>query len=282
MTQYAPPADPWLHTLIESLTAPATSPMGDAIPAYPPEQLQRDTTGLSSEAALRQAHAFFEDVCDAAGRAGLVPGRDTRVLDFGAGWGRISRMFMRDVPLAGIHGIDVDPDFVALLDQSFGPGHFSVCTPFPPTALAAGSFDLIVAYSVFSHLSEAAARSWMQEFERLLRPGGVVAFTTRHESFFDYCAHAASLPEATGYRRALGGLFGDIEQARARYRAGEFVHGSSPGVDGGGPRDASFYGESWIPEQYARHGFGPGFEFVAGYFDPARYDQATFALRRVG
>ncbi len=279
---HAPPADKWLQSLITSLTDLATSPMGDVIPPYPSEQLQRDTTGLSSEAALRQAHAFFEDVCDAAGRAGVLLGPGTKILDFGAGWGRISRMFMRDVPLSGIHGIDVDPDFVALLDEAFGPGHFSVCAPFPPTTLRAGSFDLIVAYSVFSHLSESAARGWMQEFHRLLRPGGVVAFTTRHESFFDYCAHAASMPEATGYLRALGGLFGDVEEARARYRAGEFVHGSSPGVDGGGPRDASFYGESWIPERYAREGFGPGFRFVAGYFDPARYDQASFALERVG
>lgn len=58
------------------------------------------------------------------------------------------------------------------------------------------------------------------------------------------------------------------------------MHGSSQGVSGGGPRDASFYGETWIPEAYARKGFGTSLEFVSGYFDGTKYDQACFVLRK--
>jgi hypothetical protein len=58
------------------------------------------------------------------------------------------------------------------------------------------------------------------------------------------------------------------------------VHASSPGVGGGGPRDSSFYGETWIPEQYARGGFGTPLQFVSGYFDGTKYDQACFILER--
>ena len=272
---------PWLQTLLRSLEGPEHSPHGDPIPGYPPEQLQVNTTGLSSEAALRQAYAFREDVLDALDRAGTPLGRDSRVLDFGVGWGRIARVFMADVPLRNIHGIDVDPEFVALANAAFGTGNFSVCPPFPPTRFADGEFDLVFAYSVFSHLSEAACLAWMEEFRRILRRGGMVVFTTRHESFFDYCAMLAAGPTDSPYAAALGRLFPDIEAAKAAYARGEIVHGSSQGVGGGGPRNPSFYGETWIPEQYARTAFGDGFEFVAGYFDPAKYDQACFALRRV-
>jgi len=275
------PADPWMQTLLLSLNPRQRSPFGDVIPEYPSEELQRNTTGLSSVAALEQAYAFYNDVTDALGKVGVPLTADSQLLDFGFGWGRISRVFMRDVPLENIYGIDVDAGFVALTRKAFDSANFTECPAFPPNQYSAGKFDLIYAYSVFSHLSEKACRDWMEEFRRVLKPGGVVVFTTRHDSFFDYCALAATMETDNEYLTALGALIPDIEAAKAAYRNGELVQASSDAVGGGGPRDSSFYGETWIPEQYARTQFGDGFEFVAGYFDPAKYDQACFALRRI-
>lgn len=272
--------DGWLQVLIKSLNSVQHSPQGETLPRFPSEQLQRNTTGLSSEAALRQAHAFYEDVQSALAKAGMSLRPGSRVLDFGFGWGRISRMFMHDVRLSDIEGVDVDPEFAALTCDLFGSDRFKVCDPFPPTVYRDGTFDLIIAYSVFSHLSESAARAWMGEFERLLKPGGVVAFTTRHESFFAFCEWASAQSDVDGYVRALGNLFPDVDDARERYRRGELVHASSQGVAGGGPREASFYGETWIPEQYVKGGMGTGMEYLADGFDAARYDQAFFALRK--
>lgn len=271
---------PWLGTLIRSLDAPATSPLGEPLPAFPDEQLQRNTTGLSSEAALRQAHAFYEDVCAGLREAGVSLGPDAKALDFGFGWGRISRVFMHDLRKQNLHGLDVDPSFVELTRGLFQSDNYNRCNAFPPTTFEDESFDLVFAYSVFSHLSEPATRAWMAEFHRILKPGGVVAFTTRHETFFDFCEWAANQADASGYIQALGELFPDLDAAREAYRRGEFVHASSAGVGGGGPRDASFYGETWIPESHARLGFGTPLRFVSGYFDGSRYDQACFVMQK--
>ena len=270
----------WFETLVSSLNQERKSPLGETLPSFPSEELQRNTTGLSSEAALKQAYAFYEDVTDALSRAGIPLDADSRVLDFGYGWGRISRVFMKHVSINNIHGIDVDPEFSLLTNQLFGTDNFIVGKPFPPTPYPDQHFDLIYAYSVFSHLSGEACHAWLNEFARVLKPGGVVAFTTRHVSFMDFCDWAGKQEGASPYWKALGSLFPDIEDAKRRYRNGELVHASSEGVSGGGPRDSSFYGETWIPESYARTRFGQEYEFVGGYFDRDKYDQACFVLRR--
>ena len=272
---------PWLQTLIDSLDSPQLSPLGEALPKFPSVEMQQNTTGLSAEAALRQAHAFYTDVERETRALGRALGPDTRVLDFGFGWGRISRTFMEKISIGNLYGVDVDPSFAELTQSLFDSDHFEVCAPFPPTRLEDGGFDLVIAYSVFSHLSERAGLEWMREFARIVKPGGVVAWTTRHDSFFQFCEWARDQGDAvSAYVQGLGKLFPDIGDARRRYKAGEIVHGSSFDVSGGGPRDASFYGETWIPPQYARSAYAEHFELVATCFDGARYDQACFVFQR--
>lgn len=273
--------NPWLDTLIRSLDSAQTSPLGESLPRFPSVEMQQNTTGLSAEAALRQAHAFYSDVDRETKALGRELGPTTRVLDFGFGWGRISRTFMEKISVRNLYGVDVDPSFVEMTRALFDSDHFDVCAPFPPTQYQDGSFDLVIAYSVFSHLSEKACADWMGEFARIVKPGGVVAWTTRHDSFFDFCQWAKhQKAPASSYTHALGALFPDLADARRRYRNGEIVHGASDGVGGGGPRDASFYGETWIPPQYARTAYAEHFTLAASCFDGSRYDQACFVFQR--
>ncbi|MBP6749008.1 MAG: class I SAM-dependent methyltransferase [Xanthomonadaceae bacterium] len=276
-----PSDNPWLQTLIRSLDSAQRSPLGEPLPKFPSVEMQQNTTGLSAEAALRQAHAFYSDV-DRETQA-LDRGLDakTRVLDFGFGWGRISRTFMEKISIENLYGVDVDPSFVEMTRALFDSDHFDVCAPFPPTRFEDGSFDLVIAYSVFSHLSEKACAEWMREFARIVKPGGIVAWTTRHDSFFDFCQWAKDQGDAASdYIQALGALFPDLDDARLRYRNGEIVHGASEGVGGGGPRDASFYGETWIPPEYARKAYAEHFTLAASCFDGSKYDQACLVFQR--
>ncbi len=272
---------PWLQTLIDSLDSPQVSPLGEALPKFPSVEMQQNTTGLSAEAALRQAHAFYTDVERETRALGRELGPNTRVLDFGFGWGRISRTFMEKISIHNLYGLDVDPSFVEMTRSLFDSHHFDVCAAFPPTPIEDGSFDLVIAYSVFSHLSEKACADWMREFARILKPGGVVAWTTRHDSFFEFFRWAKTQgADAPPYIRALGQLFPDIDDAARRYGKGEFIHATSDGVSGGGPRDTSFYGETWIPAQYARTAYAEHFTLAASCFDGSKYDQTCMVFQK--
>jgi hypothetical protein len=77
----------------------------------------------------------------------------------------------------------------------------------------------------------------------------MAALTTRGRWFYNY---ARSLAGTDPYSRALSQMFPDIADAKARYDRGEFVHSNVCGVAGGGARTGVFYGETFIPERFAR------------------------------
>jgi len=65
----------------------------------------------------------------------------------------------------------------------------------PPVEFPAGFFDIIYAYSVFSHLNEDTHLKWIEEFSRILKAGGLLLVTTQARRFIDFCE---SLPASDG------------------------------------------------------------------------------------
>ena len=230
--------------------------------------MQTNTTGQCGIPTLEEAFIFYEDCLQGFREQGRTISSDHTLLDFGIGWGRIARFFLQNLPLQNIHGIDVEPSMIEICKETFRTENFQTCNPHPPTELSEKKFNFIVAYSVFSHLSENACMAWMKEFSRILRPGGIVAVTTRGRPFFDFCL--AQNPKTEGYLGALGRLFDDFDEARNRYDRGEFIHSNVQGADGGGAMNSSFYGETFIPEEYARNAYSEFLEFKKFQYEPKR------------
>ena len=274
--------DAWLGILCASLTdRTLKSPFGDPLPTFPSDEMQRNTTSLAGVQALEQASGFYTDVSAALERSDTPIKHDWQIVDFGSCWGRISRFFMRDVALSHIHGLDVECSFVDTCRRLFGTDNFSVCGALPPSNFRDSSVDLISAYSVFSHLSEAAFVAWLHDFHRILRPGGIVAFTTRNTAFFNYCQdlnnHKADL---SGYQNALADMVPAIHDFERRYQTGEFIFATGGGIAGGGAMNESFYGEAFIPPAFIEHTLKDFFEILE--FKPigSKYDQALFVVKK--
>jgi hypothetical protein len=243
----------WVDLLRRAAVGEHAEVNGRALPTMQDITLQMNTVGQAGSAAIEEAWAFAAQCLVRFRTSPQFTAHGKVLLDFGTGWARIARCFLRDFLAENMVGADVSPDLIATCRATFPGPRFIICTPMPPLALEAESVDFIVGYSVFSHLSDAACRAWTAEFVRVLKPGGMAALTTRGRWFFDY---AASLTGADPYSRALAKMFTDFADARASYDRGEFVHSNVPGVTGGGVLHGGFYGETFIPEQFAREQLG--------------------------
>lgn len=270
----------WHDLLRNAASGQAVDLDGIPLPAMPDPAIQLRTVGQSGPGAMDEAWAFASQCLKRFQTSALFAGKRKVLLDFGTGWGRIARCFLRDFLAEDMIGAEIDGDLISICRTTFSGPRFLPCGPMPPLDLPDASVDFVTGYSVFSHLSEAACRAWTDEFARVLKPGGMAALTTRGRWFFDY---AASLPPNDPYSRALSSMFSDFGDAKARYDRGEFVHSNAPGVTGGGVLDGGFYGETFISERFAREVLGNGsvslFEFDAAADHPILFFEKA-ALRR--
>jgi hypothetical protein len=271
--------DAWFKTICESYESPPVYVNGQKLPGFPSDTIQINTTGQAGVNTLKEAYVFYQDCVETFSALGHPIKPDAQLLDFGIGWGRIARFFLHELPLSNVYGVDVMSEFVDICKKTFNSDNFFVTTPFPPTTIPDNSFDYVVGYSVFSHLSEKACKEWMQEFYRITKPGALIAVTTRGRPFFDYCESLKG-KGLGGYSEALSMMFADFSEARNQYDRGEFVHSNANGVTGGGAMTSEFYGETFIPEQYAKNAYSDMFTLERFLFDPARQSHPILFFRR--
>ena len=83
--------------------------------------------------------------------------------------------------------------------------------PEPPSPYPADTFDVVYAVSVLTHLTESSQLGWLEDWRRILRPDGLLLFTTHGDS----------------HSHKLG------KRERPRYDAGELVvrHPSIEGLN---------------------------------------------------
>jgi SAM-dependent methyltransferase len=99
------------------------------------------------------------------------------VLDFGCGAGRTLRHFIQEAETATFSGCDIDRESIDWLAENLSPPlHVFASDEMPPLPVPSGSFDLVYALSVFTHLTESWS-AWLLELHRVLKDGGLVIAT---------------------------------------------------------------------------------------------------------
>ncbi|MBM7622195.1 ubiquinone/menaquinone biosynthesis C-methylase UbiE [Bacillus tianshenii] len=268
----------YLKLLVDSCTH--TKINGVKMPEFPDGEFQRQSVGSSDVSTLYEAYNFYLHVKGYAEGLGLPLSKESKVLDFGCGWGRIIRFFFKDVADDNLLGVDVDPTMISICNETLGKGTYKVVNPHPPIEfIADNSLDIIFAYSVFSHLAEDAAKNWIKEFSRILRPGGIVLATTQGRHFLDYCKQFREDSKLIQieWQKLLANSFVDMNRAISDYKNGKFLF--SP-TGGGDYRDNSFYGEAIISELYIKNNFEKYLKLKDFFDDSKRLSQALFVLKK--
>lgn len=118
------------------------------------------------------------DVVRAFSQARLLDREYPRWLDFGCGSGRVARHILGTSVVSSLVGVDIDDTAIRWISGRLARAKFLAIDPSPPLSFPDGSFDVIYAVSVFTHLDESSATSWFHELTRALAPEGLLILTT--------------------------------------------------------------------------------------------------------
>lgn len=248
------------------------------LPGMPGEEVQLRYTGDAGDVTLRegfQAYTLFRDLFEQH-HGGLKP--ETQILDYGCGWGRIIRFFLKDVSPVSLVGADPVEDVLAIAGRTNRWCRFEKIPFTPPSPLPANSFDLVYSFSVFSHLSEDRHKLLLADLARVLKPGGLMMVTTRNRGFIDYCASLrgeSGLADRKPGHTSSAVAFPDTEKVKMAYDAGEYCFHS---FNAGGEWD--HWGETAIPKGYVERVWTRDLQFMEFFDDPERLAQVVVVMRK--
>lgn len=228
-----------------SLTWKRNAP--DGLP-IPPEELRSLVSGVHRYPVadfLDMGRLCVRLIQETLRKYGVEMSALESILDFGCGCGRTLRhlAFLRRTRL---YGTDYNPALVKWCRPNLAFAQFEVNQLQPPLVYADQAFDLVYAFSVFTHLPEALQHSWIKEITRILRPGGWLVLSTMPERL---------LPEAD----------------QERFRNGELVVISA--ADAGTNACAAFH-----PYAYMKDVLAPEYDILE--FIPEGLGQDFWLLRK--
>jgi SAM-dependent methyltransferase len=144
---------------------------------------------------LQSGELGARTLVDVLARQGRTLDHFESVLDFGCGCGRVIR-HLKGMTGGEIHGTDSNPIAIRWCQRNLSFARFRVNPLEPPLPYPDGMFDLVYAFSVFTHLTEPLQARWMDELRRVLVPGGMAILTVHG----DKCAEVLLPSERVEYR----------------------------------------------------------------------------------
>ena len=242
------------------------------LPDVPDPGLQRNWTGTSGIALAAQGAWFYRAVkaiYAEHGARGLVA---SRVLDFGCGWGRLTRFFARDLEPGNLYGCDPVEAILEVCRRTRVPATLARSEFLPQRLPFEERFDLVFAFSVFTHLSETAHERCLRAISAAQPAGGILIVTIRPPAYL----HHSEL-----MRPIAGELGADPATALRRPRYLFVPHPADPShpqYEGG----EMTYGEAVISLPYVRERWRDLYELLEVRVALGDPYQIVLALRRTG
>jgi SAM-dependent methyltransferase len=164
----------------------------DPGPMAPPELIETEALMQADDLKVRRKPKWYFGsgyreawtVLTTAEQYGAPVEAMRSVLEFGCGSGRVIRHF-RYIDGLRLAGTDTNSKPVEWGRKNLPGIEFNHNALEPPLAYPDGSFDLIYALSVFTHIPLEWQRPWLDELRRVLRPGGHLLCTVHGDNFIN-------------------------------------------------------------------------------------------------
>ncbi|HTL56612.1 MAG TPA: class I SAM-dependent methyltransferase [Candidatus Limnocylindrales bacterium] len=184
-----------------SMPNPQFPKLSRLLPRMAAETVQLSWTGSSGVTLLRQTCSFVRALTYNYAKWTLKPLDGASILDFGCGYGRIARLMYYFTDPSRLVGVDPWDRSIAICREDRLAGEFAQSS-YLPTSLPVGDrkFDLIYAFSVFTHLSERATNMCLSVLAKYLQPDGLLVITIRP---IEYWHHHAAVEKIDSVQREI-------------------------------------------------------------------------------
>lgn len=176
--------------VLMSMPNPFYPKLSTLLPAMSEASVQMNWTGNSGLGLLKQTCVFVRTMSYAYAK---ITGRtlnDTKVLDYGCGYGRIARLMYYFTGESTLFGVDPWDESIRLCHAAGLRTNFSVSDYLPKSLpVAPRDFDLIYAFSVFTHLSERATLAALGALRKHIAQNGVLVITIRPVEYWQHDPH---------------------------------------------------------------------------------------------
>jgi len=152
----------------------------------PPAYLRYRVHGdLNLHTYIQVGLRSFDNIVNCLEKAGLKWTDINDVLDFGCGCGRVVRILEDQGKSIRICGVDIDMEAISWCQKNIPFARFNSNLADPPLSFKEDSFDLVFAFSVFTHLGEQRQFEWLTELKRITRPDGIVLISLHGNNYHD-------------------------------------------------------------------------------------------------
>ncbi|GHU35099.1 hypothetical protein AGMMS50256_29730 [Betaproteobacteria bacterium] len=177
--------------LILGMPNPEFPKISKILPRMASEEVQKSWTGSSGSTLLAQTLDFVRSLSYNYTKYTGNTLEARKILDFGCGYGRIARLMYYFTSEDNFHAMDPWDKSLEICNQDGLTKNFLLSDYLPLTLPAEEkSFDLIFAFSVFTHLSERAIRTNLNTISKYIKPDGLIVITIRPVEYWDIDAHA--------------------------------------------------------------------------------------------
>lgn len=164
------------------------------LPTMPSDEVQTTWNGATGHALLRQSVAFIRTVIGSYHAITQRSILEATALDFGCGWGRLTRLLYKYIPYDRIWAVDPWDRSIEMCQECSVLGNLAISDWIPRSLPVDGRrFDLIIAFSVFTHLSEKVANIAARTLRGHLTDDGLIAMTIRPveywHHYYEFAAH---------------------------------------------------------------------------------------------